>query len=68
MHSRLLNFVPGILLCIVLAVGAALLEAIEVWLFHELYLEALVLAIILGDRRSKLLDSWPVLGPWNPIQ
>jgi uncharacterized integral membrane protein (TIGR00698 family) len=48
MHSRLLNFVPGILLCIVLAVGAALLEAIEVRLFHELYLEALVLAIILG--------------------
>jgi hypothetical protein len=30
MHSRLLNFVPGILLCIVLAVVAALLEAIEV--------------------------------------
>jgi hypothetical protein len=40
MHSRLLNFVPGILLCVVLAVIAALLETIEVRLFHELYLEA----------------------------
>jgi uncharacterized integral membrane protein (TIGR00698 family) len=48
MHSRLLNIVPGILLCIVLTVVATVLEAIEVRLFHEPYLEALVLAIILG--------------------
>jgi uncharacterized integral membrane protein (TIGR00698 family) len=48
MHSQLLNFVPGILLCIVLTVVATVLEAIEVRLFHEPYLEALVLAIILG--------------------
>jgi uncharacterized integral membrane protein (TIGR00698 family) len=48
MHSRLLNFVPGILLCIALTVVAAVLQVIEVRLFHEPYLEALVLAIILG--------------------
>ena len=48
MHNRLLNFVPGILLCIVLTAVAALLEAIEIRLFHAPYLEALVLAIILG--------------------
>jgi uncharacterized integral membrane protein (TIGR00698 family) len=48
MHSRLLKFVPGILLCIGLTIAAAVLEAIEVRLFHEPYLEALVLAIILG--------------------
>jgi uncharacterized membrane protein YadS len=47
MHNRLLNFVPGILLCIVLTAVAALLEAIEIRLFHAPYLEALVLAIIL---------------------
>jgi uncharacterized membrane protein YadS len=46
--SRLLKLVPGILLCIVLTIVAAVLEAIEVRLFHEPYLEALVLAIILG--------------------
>jgi pimeloyl-ACP methyl ester carboxylesterase len=48
MDSRLLKLVPGILLCIVLTIVAAVLEAIEVRLFHEPYLEALVLAIILG--------------------
>lgn len=48
MHSRLLKLVPGILLCIVLTIAAAVLEAIEVRLFNEPYLEALVLAIILG--------------------
>jgi uncharacterized integral membrane protein (TIGR00698 family) len=48
MHSRLLRFVPGILLCVGLTVAAAVLEAIEVRFLHEPYLEALVLAIILG--------------------
>jgi hypothetical protein len=48
MHSGLLKFVPGILLCLGLTVAASAFEAIEVQLFHEAYLEALVLAIILG--------------------
>jgi uncharacterized integral membrane protein (TIGR00698 family) len=48
MHRQLLKFIPGISLCIVLTVAAAVLETIEVRLFHEPYLEALVLAIILG--------------------
>ena len=48
MPSRLISFVPGILLCVGLTLAAAVLEAVEVRLFHEPYLEALVLAIILG--------------------
>jgi uncharacterized integral membrane protein (TIGR00698 family) len=48
MQSRLLKFVPGVLLCIGLTVFATVLEMIEVRHFHEPYLEALVLAIILG--------------------
>ena len=48
MPSRLISFVPGILLCVGLTLAAAVLEAVEVRLFHEPYLEVLVLAIILG--------------------
>jgi len=48
MPSRLISFVPGVLLCVGLTLAAAVLEAVEVRLFHEPYLEALVLAIILG--------------------
>jgi uncharacterized membrane protein YadS len=48
MHSRLIKFGPGVLLCAGLTTVAALLEAIEVRLLHAPYLEALVLAIILG--------------------
>ena len=48
MPSRLLSFLPGILLCVALTIVATVMEAIEVRLFHEPYLEALVLAIILG--------------------
>src|SRR6201996_3716182 len=48
MQRWLLKYLPGILLCVGLTVAATFLEAIEVRLFHEPYLEALVLAIILG--------------------
>jgi uncharacterized integral membrane protein (TIGR00698 family) len=48
MHIRMLQFVPGIFLCIGLTLAATVLELIEVRLFHEPYLEALVMAIILG--------------------
>ena len=43
--SRLL---PGILLCVAVTVVATLLQAAEVGLVGEPYLEALVLAILLG--------------------
>jgi uncharacterized integral membrane protein (TIGR00698 family) len=60
MHSRLLRFVPGILLCVGLTVAAAVLEAIEVRFLHEPYLEALVLAIILGVAVRSFWTPSPV--------
>jgi uncharacterized integral membrane protein (TIGR00698 family) len=48
MHIRILRFVPGILLCVGLTLAATVLEVMEIRLFHQPYLEALVMAIILG--------------------
>jgi uncharacterized integral membrane protein (TIGR00698 family) len=62
MISRLLKFVPGILLCIGLTLVAAVLEAIEVRLLREPYLEALVLAIILG---VVVRSRWTPGSIWN---
>ena len=55
--SRLAAFVPGVLLCIVVAVISAALEAAERHLFAHPYVEALVLAILLGMA---------VRSFWNP--
>lgn len=57
MHSRLLKVIPGILLCALLTIVATVLESAEVRFFHEPYLEALVLSIILGVAVRSL---------WNP--
>lgn len=48
LRSSFVKFVPGVLLCALLTLVAAILELIEVQLFKQPYLEALVLAIILG--------------------
>jgi uncharacterized integral membrane protein (TIGR00698 family) len=48
MRSRFIRLVPGVLLCASLTLVAAILELIEVHVFKQPYLEALVLAIILG--------------------
>ena len=48
MITSLIRFLPGILLCIAVTVVATLLQAVEVHFAGEPYLEALVLAIILG--------------------
>jgi uncharacterized integral membrane protein (TIGR00698 family) len=60
---------PGILLCVALTIVAAGLEAVEVRLFHEPYLEALVLAIILGVivRRvqPRRRSFWPPTTFWE---
>ena len=48
MITSLIHFLPGILLCIAVTVVATLLQAVEVHFAGEPYLEALVLAIILG--------------------
>ena len=49
--ASLLRLLPGVLLCMALTIISVVLEAIEVRLFHQPYLEALVLAIILGVVR-----------------
>jgi uncharacterized integral membrane protein (TIGR00698 family) len=46
--DRLRSLLPGVLLCIAITLAASLLQAIEVSLAGQPYLEALVLAILIG--------------------
>ena len=48
MNARLFALLPGLLLCVLVTLGAALLERCEALLVGQRYLEALVLAILLG--------------------
>jgi uncharacterized membrane protein YadS len=48
LSTPFVRVLPGILLCIAVTVVATLLQSLEVFLAGEPYLEALVLAIILG--------------------
>ncbi len=48
MIERVSRLLPGILLCIAITVAAILLQAVEVHFVGHAYLEALVLAILLG--------------------
>src|ERR1700739_2390067 len=48
MSDYLTKIVPGLLLCAAIAAGAYALQAVEVALAGEAYIEALVLAILLG--------------------
>ncbi|MEH2614426.1 YeiH family protein [Bradyrhizobium sp. AZCC 1693] len=57
--SRLAALIPGVLLCIVIAGVSAALEAAERRLFAHPYVEALVLAILLGMA---------VRSFWNPSE
>ena len=57
--SRLVALIPGVLLCIVVAGVSAALEAAERRLFAHPYVEALVLAILLGMA---------VRSFWNPSE
>ena len=57
--SRLAALIPGALLCIVVAGVSAALEATERRLFAHPYVEALVLAILLGMA---------VRSFWNPSE
>ena len=54
---------PGILLCVVVTAAASILEAVEVLLFGEPYLEALVLAILLGVA---IRTVWKPSPRWAP--
>ncbi len=58
--SHLQRLLPGLLLCIAITVAAMVLQAAEVTLAGQPYLEALVLAIQSrrpGRRRCKWLSS-----------
>ena len=57
--TRLAVLIPGVLLCIVVAGVSAALEAVERRLFAHPYVEALVLAILLGMA---------VRSFWNPSE
>jgi uncharacterized membrane protein YadS len=46
--GRLHRLLPGILLCVAITGVAILLQAVEVYFVREAYLEALVLAIMVG--------------------
>ena len=46
--SNIFRVLPGLMLCILITVGAGLLQSAEIRLTGEAYLEALVLAILLG--------------------
>lgn len=48
MIRSLPHLLPGVLLCVVVTAAATVLQAIETHLVGEAYLEALVLAILLG--------------------
>lgn len=60
---RLIRFAPGILLCLLVTAAATLMQNAETRLFGEPYLEALVLAILLGV----VLRTFWTPGPnWAP--
>ena len=46
--NHLQRYLPGLLLCVAITLAATLLQAIEVKLVGQPYLEALVLAILIG--------------------
>jgi uncharacterized integral membrane protein (TIGR00698 family) len=57
------RLLPGILLCVAITIGSILLEAVEVRLTGQPYLEALVLAILLGVA---IRTIWKPEPQWNP--
>lgn len=61
--SAVSKFIPGILVCVVVTLVASALQAGEVWLVGQPYLEALVLAIILGVVIRTLWTPGPKFVP-----
>ena len=57
------RFVPGILLCLAITVGATLLQDVEIGLVGQPYLEALVLAILIGVAVRTVWKPGPA---WTP--
>jgi uncharacterized integral membrane protein (TIGR00698 family) len=60
--DSLKRLLPGILLCIVITLAALLLERFEIFLIDQRYLEALVLALLLGVA---VRTVWKPGSIWN---
>jgi uncharacterized membrane protein YadS len=56
------RLLPGVLLCVAITLAAIALERIEVFLVGQPYLEALVLAILLGVA---VRTAWMPGSSWN---
>lgn len=63
LSNHLRNLLPGVLLCIAIAIAATLLQAVEIHFTGRLYIEALVLAILLGVA---IRTAWKPGARWNP--
>jgi uncharacterized integral membrane protein (TIGR00698 family) len=61
--ERSYRIVPGILLCVAITIGATLLQDIEIDLAGQPYLEALVLAILIGVA---VRTAWKPGPAWTP--
>ena len=57
------RLVPGILLCVAITIAANVLETVEVHFAGQAYLEALVIAILLGVA---IRTAWQPGPRWNP--
>jgi uncharacterized membrane protein YadS len=60
--GRIAALIPGILLCILVAGVSALLERVELGVFEHPYVEALVMAILLG---MALRSFWKPAARWQ---
>ena len=63
LFGNLHRFLPGTLLCVAITIAATALQAVEVKLAGQPYLEALVLAILLGVA---VRSAWTPGAQWNP--
>jgi uncharacterized integral membrane protein (TIGR00698 family) len=59
----LLGLLPGLFLCVAITILASILEAMEHHFVGQFYLEALVLAILLGVA---IRTAWKPSPPWSP--
>lgn len=63
MLRKILDLLPGVLLCVAITIVALVLQAIEVHFAGEPYLEALVAAILIGVA---IRTAWQPSGFWDP--
>ncbi len=59
----LIRFLPGVILCFLVTLAASVLQMAEQRIFGEAYLEALVIAILLG---TTIRSAWTPGPRWHP--